>query len=352
MSAGSTFLTFSPAPTVSRSLVHELDGGFQDVSLSPIDIVERMESPKGSLEEIAEDEGRFEEVVPEEHWQPAAQGQSNPITVIYTDADSTTTLEGDGESLSAESTIPSTALGSPPQMSKFVEHLKSDSSSSQPVSIKDCIKLQAWKHNRELIDRNADGYFKMETMPSAQQSEGIAALQRTLAPAARSDTASSSTGSSQASSATTLDSTKHPTPFKKITFAKPRGRKHQTGHMPHNPAPFSLGRDLVLAGIKRRVAEPSAPARFVRLPTDPVVSFTRPLTEHGLKIKIPEPRVNEKPDSGSITSLPDIDSAGQYIFKHEKPKLDFGSPREFIMDQCVEKSCPIRWAHKYFFYQH
>ena len=182
MSTGSTFLTFSPAPTTDTSIADELDDTFEDIDLSPIDTVERMESPKGSPEEIAEDKGRYGEKVPEKPTQPtAAQGQSIPMTVANADADSTTaTLKDDHEGLAAENNIRNTTLNSEPKKSQFIEHMNPDSSSSQPVLFKDHAKLLAWKYNRELIERNADGFFKMETMPTAEQSEGIAALQGLL----------------------------------------------------------------------------------------------------------------------------------------------------------------------------
>ena len=354
MSAGSTFTTFSPALTVgTSSLADELEGEFEEISLSPISdtAMEPMEGPQGSPDEMAEG---FEDVVLEECTRSTtAQGHSEPMTVAdNTDADSTSTLvEGDDGTPVAK-----TALDSAFKESKFVEHLRADGSGSQPVSVEDNSKLLAWKYNRELIGRKADGFFEMETVPSAQQSEGIAALQRTLAPGMLSDAASSGAGSSQVSSSlAVLDSDNRPTLIKKITFAKPRGRIHDKGHVPSSAtsrskvAPnFSLGRDLVLAGIQRRVAEPSAPARFVRLPTDPAVSFTRRLNEHGLKIQIPETAlVNEEGVSASVvvTSPPDLDSAGNHIFKHDKPKLYFGTPRQFLENQCVEESCPIRFAH-------
>ena len=85
----------------------------------------------------------------------------------------------------------------------------------------------------------------------------------------------------------------------------------------------------------------------MRIPTDPIVGFKRSFACEGLKIIIPksEPDDHKRINSGSLTSVPDVDEDGQLKLKNDKPKLEFGTPRAFIADQCLESSCPIRWAH-------
>lgn len=344
-SAGSTS---SEAPTFSRrgmkkSLADELEGDFEDVSLSPGDLLERTESPNDSREEIMEDIRRVEDVIPEEGEQPTASAPAK------------------------------TALRQPARKTNFIGHTSPLESTLQPKSLKEHTTLMASKHNRELIDRNADGFFNMETMPTindvqrrVQQSKGIAALQRTLAPATTlSDAASPSTGSSHARSSTAGDSAKRPSTLRQVTFVEPKGRRSGKveGPYPHTAgrtqaaSRFSLGRHLVAAGHMKKLPEPSAPARFVKLPMDPVVNFKRNFSEFGLKITIPEPEPDEceDDDSGSTTSIPDVDSAGDLQFKPKKhpdskahngsPRLGNGVTRVYNPNHCLEPSCPIKWAH-------
>ena len=354
---------------MEKSLAEELDDAFRDVDLGPADILEPMEHPKSSHEMVTEDTRRVEDVVPQEHVAPLATRQSNSPAIANADPDSPATLMGDDQRSPIANTISNATLRQTPRKSNFVEDLSPVNSSSQPVYLKDCRKLTASKHNRELIDRNADGFFKMDTMPSVtdvrrrvQQSDGIAALQRTLVPTKVSDAASSSTRNSHASSSTTVDSVKRPSALRQVTFAKSSGRKPDrsqasypyTTDRPRATSRFSLARDLVAAGHRKKLSEPSAPARFVRLPTDPVVHFKRSFGESGLKLRIPEPEPDEYEgdDSGSVTSLPDVDSAGDLKFRpHDSEardvalKFEFGIPRAFISNQCLESSCPMRWAH-------
>lgn len=337
--------TSSAAPSSGmKSLADELEGAFEDGELDLSNTFNLIGSSRGSHEEIV-DRGRIEEVVAEEGEQPSQfQSQSNPPEVSDTDLEPTS--------------------GQPAKQSIFVEHWSPIDSCSQPLSAKEHTNLMASKNNRDLIDRNADGFFKMETNPSVtgvercvQQSQGIAALQKTLVPPTTSNAAPSSIGSSHTSFSTAVDPVKRLSTLKQITFkfAEPRGRKSHHTKSPYPSAAsrskaaprFSLGRDLVAAGHKKRLSEPSAPARFVRLPTDPVVVFKRNFSECGLKLSIPDPETDdsEGDDSRSIDSVPDVDSAGGFKFNIDKPKLDFGVPRGFIADQCFESSCPIRWAH-------
>ena len=373
MSAGSTS---SDAPNFSersmgKSLADELDGDFEDVLLSPAGSLNRVKIPEDNREEIREDVRRVEDEVPEDCEQPTStQGESTSPTIAGTDPDSPATLVVDEELPPTADTTSNTALGQPPRKSNFVERLSLDEPTSQHESHKEHVKLMASIHNRELIDRGAGGFFNMESMPTAndvqrrvQQSKGIAALQRTLAPPQISDTASSSTSSFQGSLSTAVNSVKQPSTLRQVTFAEPKGRRSNKIQGPYPyiaprrqaASHFSLGRDLIAAGHKQRLSEPSAPTRFVRLPTDPVVSFKRDFGAFGLKVTIPRPDMDEyeREDSGSITSLPDVDSAGGFTFKSPRPKaeeevdskaqnglpkIDFGVPRAFVPEQCFESS--------------
>ena len=327
--------------SMGKSLADELDGDFEDVSLSPAGSLDRVESPKDSREEIKEDVRRVEDALPEDNEQPTStQGESTSPTIAGTDPDSPATLAVDEELPPTADTISNTALGQqPPRKSNFVERWSLDEPTSQHESHKKHIRLMASIHNRELIDRGADGFFNMETMPTAndvqrrvQRSKGIAALQRTLAPPQVSDTAWSSTGSSQGSSSTAVNSVKQPSTLRQVTFAEPKGRRSNKVEGPYPyitsrrqaASHFSLGRDLIAAGHKKRLSEPSAPTRFVRLPTDPVVGFKRNFGEFGLKVTIPRPELDEYEgdDSGSITSIPDVDSAGGFTFKSPRPEME------------------------------
>ena len=380
MSAGSTS---SDAPNFSErsmgeSLAVELDGDFENESLSPVGSLNRPQIPGDSGEEIREDVRRVELEIPEDCEKPTSfQGESTSPTIAGTDPDSPATLAVDEELPPTADTISNTALGQPPRKSNFVERLSLDEPTSQHESHKEHVRLMASIHNRELIDRGANGFFNMETMPTAndvqrrvQQSKGIAALQRTFAPPPISDTASSSTSSFQGSSSTAVHSVKQPSTLRQVSFAESNGRRSNKVQGPYpyiaprRPAAshFSLGRDLIAAGHKKRLSEPSAPTRFVRLPIDPVVSFKRDFGAFGLKVTIPRPDTDEYEgdDSGSITSLPDVDSTGGFAFKSPRPeieeevvskaqnclpKIDFGVPGAFVPEQCFESSCPIKIAH-------
>ena len=362
----SAISTSSTAPSFKResmnkSLADELDCFFEELDVNPIHALEMMERPNGGHEGIREDRrSEIKIAVPEERRKPSkTKIQYNSTAIANHDAVTSSGQENIDEQHAAQSnTVPSMRH----KRSIFMEHLSPNKSPSQQLSHKDNTKLLTSKHNRNLIDRNANGFFKMETMASVtdvqrrtQQAEGIAALQRTLVPVAVSNAASSRTASSRASSSRAGAAVKHPSRSQKITFAEPRDRRRskaqdsyssttcRTQNTPH----FSLARDLIASGHSKKMLEPSAPARFVRLPTDPVVDFRRSFAGNGLRIIIPESELEKYKanDSGSIISVPDVDDAGQLKLKNDKPKLEFGTPRGFIADQCLESSCPIRWAH-------
>ena len=365
-------------PHIEQSLADELGGIFDDVSLSLADPLDETEGLEDSREEVTEDAKGFGNVVSDEGEQlTVTQSNSASPTIVNTDADSTATfVVDDDEHSTATKTDSNVALGQTPRKSKFVERLSPNESAPKPKSEKKNNVLLASKHNRDLIERDANGFFYMDTLPTAidvqrrmQQSEGIAALQRTLIPATLPDAASTSTSSSQTSSSTAVDSVKRPSTLRHVTFAESKGRRPNkiqgpypyTANKTKAASRFSLGRDLIAAGHRKRLSEPSAPARFVKLPTDPVVSFKRNFGEWGLKIRIPEPELDDaEGESGSISTIPDVDSAGSLELKQFKPniendaesrarnvgpKLEFGGPRSFIKNQCLEPTCPIRWPH-------
>lgn len=377
-SAGSTTsATPRSSKRCMKSLADEL-GDFDDVELSPTDSVDQNKSPKESHEEITEATRRVEDVVPEDVEQPTATpSPSTSPAIADTDQESPTVVVIDEARTPATEIVSNAALDYSPRKSNFVEQFSPVESASQ--NNKGSIKLMASIHNRELIDRKADGFFNMETMPSAthvkrrvEQSKGIATLQRTLIPPPLSNTASASSGSSRASSSAAVDSVKRPSKLRKVTLAQSSGRRPNkirgpypySATRPQAASGFSLGRDLVAANHRKKLPGASAPARFVRLPTDPAVNFKRNFSDFGLKVRIPEPELDEyeEGDSGSGTSIPDVDSGGNLKFKVEVrkprigkvvereahdalPKLDFGVPRIFISNQCRETSCPIRFAH-------
>ena len=348
---------------MNKSLADELDCFFEDLDINPIHALEMMERPTASDDAKREDGRKIKIAIPEARGESSKiKSQSNSTATANNDAVSLPKPESTVEQRSAQSRpVPSLRL----KRSIFMEHLSPTSLSSQQLSHKDNTKLLASKHNRDLIERNANGFFKMDTMPTVtdvqrrtQQAEGIAALQRTLVPVTTSNTASSRTGSSHATSSRAVAAVKYPSGLRKITFAEPRDTKRGKAQGSSIPttcraqaAPrFSLARDLIASGHRKRILEPSAPARFVKIPTDPVVGFKRSFAANGLKLIIPESPESKKverraKDSGSITSVPDVDDDGQLKLKNDKPKLYFGTPRNFIADQCLESSCPIRWAH-------
>lgn len=352
---------------MKKSLADELDRGFEDVSLSPTGIFGGTESRKASREEIAKNTTRFEGMVPEDGEQHlATQSHSSFPAMADTDLDSPATFVIDDERSPTAHTQNTTALSRPPRKSKFIEHCSPVESTAQPKSFTEHPILVASKHNRELIARNTDGFFNMEIMPTAtdvqrhiQQSKGIAALQRTLVPVKIPNVAPFRSGSSHDSSSRAADSVRRPSTLRQVTFAEPQGRRMINRvqgpypiaiSRPQAGSRFSLARDLVVAGHRKKLPEPSAPARFVKLPTDPVVHFKRNFGEFGLKITIPEPDSDEdeEGDPGSITSVPDVDTAGNLKLKQDKytaSEVGNGITRVFNPNQCLEKLCPIRWAH-------
>ena len=359
--------TSSAAPNFQResmkqSLADEFDRMFECLNINPIHAVETMKGPNGSHDGIPEDKRKIRIAVPEERREHSkSKSQSESPGIANHDAVPSSGPESIVEQHPARyNAVPSQR----PKKSVFIEHLSPTASSYHRLSHKDNTKLEASKNNRDLIDRNANGFFKMETVPSVidvqrrtQQAEGIAALQKTLVPATVSNATSSRRTGTHASSSRVVAPVKHPSGLRKIIFAEPRDRKRGNAHdsyssatyRPQAPAPrFSLARDLIASGHRMRITEPSAPARFVRIPTDPMVGFKRSFAGNGLKIIIPESEPDEQKakDSVSITSVPDVDDDdGHLNLKNDKPKLEFGTPRRFIADQCLEPSCPIRWAH-------
>ena len=344
---------------MKKSLADELEGVFEDVSLSPGHPLEWTESSIDSRGEVMEDIGRMEVMIPGEGEQPTAA----PVVAVI-----------DSEQRPAAKSLGKAVLGQPPRKTKFIELISPLESTLQPKSLKEHTTLMASKHNRKLIDRNADGFFNMETMPTIddvqrriQQSKGIAALQRTLVPVTLSDATLSSTGSSHAPSSMAKDSVNRPSTLRQITFAETKGRMSNKIEGPYpytadrtQAAPrFSLGRDLVAAGQRPKLPEPTAPAQFVKLPTDPVVNFKRQFREFGLKITIPEPKPEEyetNNDSGSTTTtVPDVDSARNLKLtfdqpanpnaQNSSPEFGNGVTGVFNPNQCLESACPIKWAH-------
>ena len=345
---------------MNKSLANELDCCFEDLDVNPIYALEMMERPSSSHDAIPEDRRKSKIAIPEERRKSLKiKDQSNSIAIANHDA---VVISGP-ESIVEQHPTQSNAVPSLcPKKSIFMEHLSPTTSSSQQLSHKDNTKLLTSKYNRDVIDRNANGFFKMETMQSVtdvqrwtQQAEGIAALQRTLVPATASNVTSSHTGSSHASSSRAVAAEKRPTGLRKITFAEPRDSKRGKAQGSYLPATcraqaeprFSLARDLIASGHRKRILEPSAPARFVRIPADQVVKFKRSFAGNGLTIIIPKLELDDHKatDSGLITSVPDVDEDGQLKLKNDKPKLEFGTPRTFIADQCLEPGCPIRFAH-------
>ena len=346
---------------MNKSLADELDSFFEDFDINPIHALEMMERPNGSHDAVPEDRRRKMKIaIPEERRKPSKSQSQLKSTAI---ADhNPVPLSGPEITVEQHPARNDAVPSLRPKKSIFIEHMSPTTSSCQHLSHKDKTKLLTSKHNRDLIDRNANGFFKMETMPSVtdvqrrtQQAEGIAALQRTLVPVTVSNAASSRTSSSRASSSRAVAAVKHPSGLRKTTFAEPRDRKRGKAQDSYlsatyrsQAAPrFSLARELIASGRRKGISEPLAPARFVRIPTDPVVGFKRSFAGNSLKIIIPKPELDghKANDSELITSVPDVDDDGQLVLKNDKPKLEFGTPRGFIADQCLESSCPIRWAH-------
>lgn len=363
MSAGSTS---SAAPNFTRqsilkSLADELDSAFENIDLNEDYTFEPTKSSKPCDEKIAWDSRSVADGATEKQEKLSTdQGQTDSLPVANSDPDSPLISEKSDEQLPPSTEKASVVRPSlPSRPSHFIEILSPKNSLSEPLSHEEQTKLIASKHNRDVIERNANGFFKIETMPSTtdvqrqtQQAEGMAALQRTLVPATISGTTLSVKSSSHASSSTAASSMKHPPTKLTINFAEPRNRKPRKPQRLYSPAVpkvaprFSLGRDLIVSGHKKRMAAPSAPTRFVRMPTDPVVDFKRSFADRGLRISIPGANCEGGDnDTKSITLVPEVDCPGVYAFQDNKPKLDFGTPRAFIADQCFESSCPLRFAH-------
>ena len=220
--------TSSAAPSFKResmkkSLSDELDCLFEDLDINPIHALEMMERPNGSHDTVPEDTRRKIKIaIPEERRKSSKiQSQSKFTATANHDPVPFPGPESTVEQHSAQTNaVPSLR----PKKSIFKEHMSPTTSSSQQLSHKDTTKLLTSKHNRNLIDRNANGFFKMETMPSVtdmqrrtQQAEGIAALQRTLVPVRGSNAASSRTGRSHAnaSSSRAVTPVKHPSSLRK-----------------------------------------------------------------------------------------------------------------------------------------
>lgn len=370
MSANSTS---SAAPNFSKqsmkkSLADELDSAFENIDLNTEYTLEPIWSSKSCDERIAGDTRRVADGATDKREKLSSDlGQINSLPIVNGDSDSPLILGKSVEqrpSAGDKARIVRPSLPSRP--SHFVENLSPINFLSQPLSHEEQTKLIVSKHNREVIERNTDGFFKMETMPSindvqrrAQQAEGIAALQRTLVPATVSGAASSINSSSHTSSSTAASSIKHPSTKLTINFAEPRRRKPKKPQRLYSPAApkvaprFSLARDLIASSHKKRMVAPSAPTSFVRMPTDPLVDFKRSFADHGLRISIPgADREEGGNNSKSITSVPDVDCPGASAFQNDKPKLEFGIPRAFIADQCLETSCPLRFAHAKGSYHH
>lgn len=153
---------------MEQSLADELGGIFEDVSLSPADPLDEDESPEDSRKEVAENAQEFGIVVSEEDDQPTAtQSNSTSPTIVDTDTDSpATSVVDDDEHSAATKTDSNAAQGQTPRKSNFVEHLSPKGSAPKPKSQKEHTVLLASKHNRDLIERDANGFFKMETMPT------------------------------------------------------------------------------------------------------------------------------------------------------------------------------------------
>lgn len=373
--------TSSEAPRFSgrctqKSLAAELDEAFKEVSLSPADFFDRAEGPRNSHEGTTEHAESVRDVISEDcERRTTTPGELSPSTTVESDIETPATSVDNNRSPTDTTSI--SALGQKYKKSHFVEQISPVNLAAKPLSLKERTKLLAVVHNRELIDRNADGFFVMKTAPSAtdvqgrvQQAEGIAALQRTLVPVALSNAASSSTDNSHTSSFTAAEPVERPSSLRQLTFAEPRDRRVKQVQVPPPPTAsrsrvatrFSLGRDLVAAGYKKRLAEPSAPARFVKLPTDPVLNFKRNFADCGLKIRIPEPETEEDEgdDSGSFTTIPEFDSADGFSFRTTgpgidrhldstaqefAPKLEFGVRGASIPNQCLEPLCPVKGPH-------
>ena len=349
---------------MKKSLAEELgdvfeDGSvFEDVDLSPVDDVPKeTANSKASFEEVPHTR-TVNDNYPEKHLPTAGPRTST------TDTFPGCSLAEDEQSPAAN-TPGNDAAGKLFRKTNFVEHLGDCEDATQSRTSKEYIRFVASTNNRELIDRTADGFFKMETRPASieierRQSEGIAALQKTLASGNLSDAAVFSNGNSHAKAP---DSGKRPSSLRQVSFAEPENRRSMKNHA-SDTAPkrkaasrVSLGRALIVAAHKKKVPEPLAPTRFVKLSTDPTVSFKRKFAEFGVKLE----KLQTKPDwdmieageSRSTLSPLEFYSAEGFIFEKREPGIDKNAPREYafgvagaeIVNQCLEPSCPLRWVH-------
>ena len=342
---------------MKKSLADELGDVFEDVDLSPIDASDGTESLKRSCEEVP-NTGSVDDNYPEKH-RPTSRPTTSTTDTF------TGCSKAEDEESSATNTPGNDAVGHNFRKTNFVEHLSADESAPQPRTSKEFIRYMASTNNRELIDRMATGFFKMETRPISseierRQSQGIAALQKTLARGNLPDVAIPSTGSSHGSSSKALDSGKRLSSLRQVSFAEPEKRRSikndASDTTPRRKAGsrLSLGRALIVAGHKKKIPEPLAPIRFVKLSTDPAVSFKRKFAEFGLKLKTePDWDMIKAGESRSNLSPPEFHSAEGFIFEKREPRIDKVAPREYtfgvagaeIVNQCLEPSCPLRWVH-------
>ena len=339
---------------MKKSLADELDGAFEDVDLSPVDGPEGTERAKCSFEEVSELKS-VDDTYPEELAGPGTCTSPSLLDAVAGCS------AAEDEPPPTANTPGNDAVCQSFRKTKFVEHLSACEIAPQPRTSKEYIRFMASTNNRELIDRTAAGFFKMDTRPMSteverRQSQGIAALQKTLAHANMSDAAIPSTASSHGKA---LDSGKRPSSIRQVSFAEPKNRRSNQDHPDTAPtrkaaSRVSLGRTLIVAAHKKKIPEPLAPARFVKLSTDPAVSFKRNFAESGLKLKT---ELNwatiEAGESRSVLSPPEFYSTEGFTFEKREPVIDKVAPSQYafgvagaeIVNQCLEPSCPLRWAH-------
>ena len=347
---------------MKNSLADELGGDFEDIDLSPVNDLEVTESTKRSCEKDLSTRSADDDY-PEEHRPTSCPSTST--SALPTDAFPGCPV-ADDEHSSAANTPSNDAVGQSFRRTNFVEHLSPCETAPHPTTSKEHIKFMASTNNRELIDRTAAGFFNMETRPPStdvelQQSQGIAALQKTLARAKPSDAATSSTGSSHGSSSKALDSGKRPSSLQQILSAEPKNRRSIKDHASNTPpkrkaaSRVSLGRALIVAAHNKKIPEPLAPTRFVKLSTDPAVSFTRNFASCGLRLETAPDwaTITASASPRSVLSPPEFYSAEGFIFEKREAGIDnvaasecaFGVAGAEIVGQCLEPSCPLRWAH-------
>ena len=343
---------------MKKSLADELGGVFEDVDLSPVDNSEGMESFKGSYEEDPNNRTVCDDYTEKHH--PTARPRTS-TSGLPTDTFPGCSVAEDEQSPAAN-TSGKDAVGQSFRKTNFVEHLSACEDAPQPRTSKEYIKFMASTNNRELIDRTTTGFFNMETRPASteverRQSQGIAALQKTLAHVDLPDAAISSTGSSHARA---LDSGKRSSSLRQVSFAEPQNRRSDQDNAsdtaPRRKAAsrVSLGRALIVAAHKKKIPEPLAPPRFVKLSTDPAVSSKRKFADFGLKLETETDwDMIEARESRSILSPPEYYSTEGFIFEKRAPGIQKVVPPEYafgvagaeIVNQCLEPSCPLRWVH-------